>query len=87
MDGDARYPAWPNCGAARIVLTVLFLLSSFALEMFGDDSEAQDKFVITGAEFYRRSQLDTGEIRIFLKNAGKEPLSISQCKLSRFIAN
>lgn len=81
-------PIWPNWNIVRIILTALFLSSysvSEASTSSLDEMIGKNKLVITGSEFYRRSQFDAGEIRIFLKNAGKEPMSICQPKLSRLL--
>jgi len=79
---------WPNWNIVRIVFTALFL-SSYSVSEVSTSSLGEmigkNKVVITGSEFYRRSEFDTGEIRIFLKNAGKESISICQPKLSRLL--
>jgi hypothetical protein len=75
-------------GMVRIVFIIIVLCSCFLPEVFGSDSEnavGQDRFAITGSEFYQRSQFDAGEIRIFLKNTSEVPLSVSQCKLTGFL--
>ena len=81
-------PIWPNRDIVGIILTALFL-SSFSVSEasinFSDEIIGRNRLVITGSEFYRRSQFDTGEIRIFFKNAGKGPISICQPRLSRLV--
>lgn len=74
----------------KTLLAILYLYScpvsaviTRPLERF----QGKDKLTIIGSEFYQRSQFDSGEIRIFLKNAGKEPLSISECKLRRILSD
>jgi hypothetical protein len=66
------------------MLTALLLVYNSTSRVFAMSSEnelAGDKLLITGTEFYQRSQFDAGEIRIFLKNNIKEPLSSSQLKV------
>jgi len=79
---------WPNWNIVRIVFTALFL-SSYSVSEASTSSLGEmigkNKVVITGSEFYRRSEFDTGEIRIFLKNAGKESISICQPEISRLL--
>ncbi len=79
---------WPKRNIARIILTVLFW-SSFSVSQtsisFSDEIIGKNKLVITASEFYRRSQYDAGEIRVFFKNAGKETISICQLRLSRLV--
>lgn len=90
MNNLNNHIAWPNRNIVRLILTALLLTYYSVSEIFASSSKdivARDKFVITGSEFCRRSEFDAGEIRTFLVNTGKEPMSISQCKLYRFIAS
>ncbi|MHC4087343.1 MAG: hypothetical protein ACYSU5_19365 [Planctomycetota bacterium] len=78
----------PHRNIVGIILTTLFL-SSFSVSEasinFSDEIIGRNRLVITGSEFYRRSRFDTGEIRIFFKNADKGPISICQPRLSRLL--
>ena len=76
-----------NRNIAGVILAVSFLLFSSVSGLFADSQKMiprTDSFIITGSEFFQRSQFDTGEIRIFLKNTGNVPVSVSRCELSRF---
>ncbi|MDH4241153.1 MAG: hypothetical protein OEW48_16465 [Phycisphaerae bacterium] len=83
-----KNPIWPNRNIVGIILTAIFL-SSFSLSEASinssDEIIGRNKLVITGSEFYRRSQFDAGEIRIFFKNAGKGTISICQPRLSMLL--
>jgi hypothetical protein len=88
MNVYSNNPIWSNRNIFGIILTTLFLSSFSVSEVpisFSDEIIGKNKLVITGSEFYRRSQFDAGEIRVFFKNAGKEPISICQPKLSRLV--
>lgn len=69
-------------------MTVLLIFSCSASKICAASSEyiaLEDQIIITGSEFYQRSQFDAGEIRLFLKNIDDKPVSISQFKLFRLI--
>ena len=88
MNVYSNTPIWPNRNIFGIMLATLFLSSFSVSEVsisFSDEIIGKSKLVITGSEFYRRSQYDAGEIRVFFKNAGKESISICQPKLSRLV--
>jgi len=88
MNIHNNYLIWPNWNVVTIILTALLLFSYPVSNIFASSSgyiAAEDQLVITGSEFYQRSQFDAGEIRIFLKNTGREHMSISQLKLCRFL--
>ncbi len=81
-------PIWLNWKIVRIVITILFLYSwsiSEASEGFSNEIINKNALVITGTEFYRRSRFDVGEIRIFLKNSGKEPVSVCRPEFTRLL--
>jgi hypothetical protein len=88
MNIYSNNPIWPNQNIVGIILTTFFL-SSFSVSEasinFSDEIIGKNRLVITGSEFYRRSQFDAGEIRIFFKNEGKGPISICQPRLSRLL--
>lgn len=88
MNVYGNTPIWPNRNIFGIMLATLFLSSFSVSEVsisFSDEILGKSKLVITGSEFYRRSQYDAGEIRVFFKNEGKESISICQPKLSRLV--
>ena len=76
-----------NCSIACITLFFCGLLVCPAGQVSGSSIDTTDrsKFVITGAQYYCRSHLDTGEIRVFLKNSSEESMSINQCTLYKVI--
>jgi len=81
-------PIWINWKVVRITLTILFgysCLVSEASTSFSNEIISKNALVITGTEFYRRSRFDVGEIRIFLKNSGEEPISVCRPEFSRLI--
>jgi len=89
MNIDSNNPVRPNLNiVGGIILTALFLslfsVSGASISFSGEIID-RNKLVITGSEFYRKSRFDTGEIRVFFKNTGKEPISICQPKLSRLV--
>lgn len=77
-----------NLNVVKIILTPLLIFSCSASKICAGSSEyfaLEDQLVITGSEFNQRSQFDTGEFRLFLKNINDEPMSISQLKLYKLI--
>ena len=88
MNIHNNYLVWPNWNVVKIILITLLLFSYPVSNIFASSSgciAAEGRLVITGSEFHQRSQFDAGEIRIFLKNTGKEHMSISQLKLCRLL--
>jgi len=80
--GRDRNVMWVNLA---VLLLTPYLVSEISAKP-SEDVMTGNEFPITGAEFYRRSQFDAGEIRIFLKHTGKQPMSISELKVSRYVA-
>jgi len=72
-------------GNFKTFLNIVFVSLYFAGNSLGSTEEnggTSGKFIITGSEFYRRSNFDTGQIRIYLENIASEPFYLDQCKLT-----
>jgi hypothetical protein len=88
MNIHNNYPIRSSWNIVKIILTTLLTFSYLVSNIYASSSgyvTAEDQLVITGSEFHQRSQFDTGEFRLFLKNINDEPMSISQLKLYRLI--
>jgi hypothetical protein len=74
---------WSYWRTEREILVVLILLYCGSGRAAGG-GDGDKSLVVAGSEFYRRSEFDSGEIRVYLKNAGDRPASISRCEVKRY---
>ncbi len=47
------------------------------------EADGDKSLVVIGSEFYRRSEFDSGEIWVYLRNDSDRPISIGRCEVKR----
>lgn len=84
------YNYWLRHFRVRYVLASLILASGLIPSIFGEQLNnilCSGNLVVDAFEFHQRSEFDTGEIRILLRNTANTPLSIDQCDLSETVSD